>query len=199
MKKIVLLTTALFMVATITFAQDGAKEAADYGVSAGFSPFGFSVSLVYNKTAKTSVFVTAGGFPTSSSPFTPNIEGIGDDYDLESGSAWMGIFVNHRPFEDNDWFRVITGIGIGSITNTLTETSGDEYTINYLENPVGYVGLGVGQRAVKGFTLGFDLGFLFGAGPQILGPDAAKIEAIGGSALFGSVLPNLQVNLGYGF
>ena len=50
MKKIVLLTTALFMVATITFAQDGAKEAADYGVSAGFSPFGCSVFFHIIKT-----------------------------------------------------------------------------------------------------------------------------------------------------
>ena len=61
------------------------------------------------------------------------------------------------------------------------------------------MGVGFGQRAVKGFTLGFDIGFLFGAGPEISGPDAAKIEAIGGSTFFGSVLPNLQINVGYGF
>ena len=200
MRKYLLLLTCLALTVSLSYSQDNAKEAADYGISGGFSPFGLSLSMSYNKSAKTTFNVTLGGFPTSSAPFSPDIDGLGE-YDLESGSSWMGIFMNHRPFEDSDWFRINTGIGIGNIENTITETEdgGGVYTANYKENPVGYVGVGFGQRPVKGFIVGFDVGFLFGAGPVISGPDAAKAAAIGESPFFGNVLPNLQLNLGYGF
>lgn len=197
MKKIILLTTAMFFCASYIIAQDEATTA-DYGVSVGFSPFGLSVSLAHNISAQTSVYVTAGGFPTADAPFSPTIDGFGD-YDLVSGSSWMGFFLNHRPFEDSDWFRINTGIGIGNIENTLTDASGAEYTANYKENPVAYLGVGFGQRPVEGFTFGLDVGLLFGAGPVIAGPDPAKVDAIGESPFFGNILPNFQLSVGYGF
>lgn len=199
MKKLILLTTSLCLITVLSFAQEDAKAPADYGISAGFSPFGFSVSFARNISAKTSIYVTAGGFPTSEAPFSPSIDGLGD-YTLESGSSWMGFFLNHRPFEDSDWFRINTGLGIGNIENTITDdASGEVYTANYTENPVAYLGVGFGQRAVEGLTFGVDVGMLFGAGPVITGPDAAKVAAIGDSPFFGNILPNFQLTLGYGF
>lgn len=198
MRKLIILTTALFVLSAAAYAQDDASAPADYGVSVGFSPFGFSISLAHNISAQTSIFVSAGGFPTSSAPFAPSIDGLGD-YDLESGSSWMGVFINHRPFEDSDWFRINTGIGIGNIENTITDAAGEVYTVNYKENPVGYLGVGVGQRPVEGFTFGLDIGLLFGAGPVISGPDSAKASAIADSPFFGKILPNFQLTAGYGF
>ena len=52
------------------------------------------------------------------------------------------MFINHRPFADADWIRLGTGIGVGTIKNTLSsEGSSDLYQADYEGNIVGYVGV----------------------------------------------------------
>ena len=201
MKKIIAALICLSMSNQNAFAQQGEKQFAEYGASIGVSPFGGSLNFQYNKNKKTSFFVSLGGLPESKSFITPSIDGL-DEIELNGKSSWMGFFLNHRPFNKADWFRVNMGIAIGSIENTITEIlpgGGGEYSVNYKTSPVGYFGLGVGQRTYKGITFGFDLGLLYGGGPEITGPDPDKIEAISNSNFFSNVLPNLQLSLGYNF
>ena len=176
-----------------------ADDHADYGVNVGFSPFGGSVGLSYNHTASTSINVAFGGSPAIDAPFKLDIDGT--EYTQNGGSSWMGFFVNHRPFAESQWFRVQTGIGIGGIEGTLTNDAGDEYDVEYNENPVGYVGVGFGNGTAEGFTFGFDIGGLFGSGPVItvVEGDGADLEDIQDNAFFGNILPNAQLTVGYNF
>ena len=36
----------------------------------------------------------------------------GNKYDIEVSNSWVGAFVNHRPVDGADWFRLVAGIGI---------------------------------------------------------------------------------------
>ena len=199
---------AVALIAATTFSlgsqaqDDDAKDMASYGVSVGISPFGPSVGFSHNLSEKTTIQVGVGAFS-------------GDNpVDQEIGSAtfagtaetnWMGIFVNHRPFEDYDWIRFNVGIGIGGIEGTLTDVNNANhaYAIRYDNNPVGYVGIGFGSRPVKGVTVGFDIGGLHTSGADITPTgtetDAAVMDEIPNTLGYGRVLPNLQLSVGYGF
>ena len=175
-----------------------ADEAADYSVSIGVSPFGGSLNFGHNVSEKNTINIAMGGLPG----MEMDLEIDGKDYTVDGSSAWMGAFVNHRPC-DNDWFRFVFGLGIGKIQNDISDKNGNAYEANYTENPVGYLGLGFGQRPVKGFVYGLDLGWLTTAGPNVAqtkgdaNPDA--VDAISDHMFFGSGLPNAQVTLGWGF
>ena len=68
---------------------------------------------------------------------------------------------------------------------------------DFAQYTVGYVGVGVGGRAVQGFTMGFDMGWLQTSGPEIHmveGSGENASDAIGDNMMFGSVLPNLQLS-----
>ena len=200
MKKIIFALACVGLLNNSAIAQKGDKEFAKYGVSLAVSPFGGSLNFGYNKNEKTSINIALGGLPESKSFITPSIDGMGD-IELRGESAWMGVFLNHRPFENINWFRVNVGLGIGAINNTITEAgSSDEiYNVDYNSSPVGYFGVGVGQRTYKGLTFGFDLGALYTSGPDISGPDAEKVKAIRDNSFFSSVLPNAQLSIGYNF
>jgi len=178
-----------------------AGEKADYGVNLGFSPFGGSVGLGYHHTDKTTVQVVFGGAPAMEAPLKLTLDG--DEYTPNIGSAWMGFFVNHRPLDNAQWLRVNTGIGMGNIKGTVSsDKNDDEYAVEYSENPVGYLGLGVGAGTSKGIFYGFDMGALFTGGPDIV-PDANNkkdvSEDLGDTLGFGSVQPNIQLTVGYNF
>lgn len=199
---------AVALIAATTFSRssqaqdDDAKDMASYGVSVGISPFGPSVGFSHNLSEKTTIQVGVGAFS-------------GDNpVDQEIGSAtfagtaetnWMGIFVNHRPFDEYDWIRFNVGIGIGGIEGTLTDVNNANhaYAIRYDNNPVGYVGIGFGSRPVKGVTVGFDIGGLHTSGADITATgtetDAAVMDEIPNTLGYGRVLPNLQLSVGYGF
>ncbi|OUT69501.1 MAG: hypothetical protein CBB76_08085 [Crocinitomicaceae bacterium TMED16] len=202
MKRIIFALACVGLLNNAAVAQKGEKEQAQYGVSLGVSPFGGSLNFQYHKNNKTSFSVSLGGLPETESFIEPNIDGM-DEIELRGESAWMGMFLNHRPFENMDWFRVNLGIAIGAINNTITETlpgsPGGVYNIDYVSAPVGYFGVGVGQRTQKGITFGFDLGLLYGSGPEVSGPDEAKVQAIRDNSFFSSVLPNIQFSVGYNF
>ncbi len=181
---------------------DTTKETASYGVSVGISPFGPSLGFSHNLSEKTTVQVSVGAF-SGDNPVDQEIGGA-----TFSGTAetnWMGIFVNHRPFEDYDWIRFNVGIGIGGIEGTLTDVNNvnHSYAILYDNNPVGYVGIGFGSRPVKGVTVGFDIGGLHTSGADITSTgtdsDAAVMDEIPNTLGYGRVLPNLQLSVGYGF
>jgi hypothetical protein len=203
MDKIMMIRTLAALVAVSALAAPPAHAAkkADYGVNLGFSPFGGSLGLAYHHTKRTTLQVTVGGAPAMDAPF--GLELDGDEYTQNGGSAWMGFFVNHRPFAEAKWLRVNTGIGIGNIEGTVTnDDNGDEYAVEFSENPVGYIGLGVGAGTGKGMVYGFDIGGLFTGGPSITpAADNEKnvLEDLEDSAFFGSVLPNVQVTVGYNF
>ena len=201
MKKIIFTLAIVGIFNNVAIAQNEEKESAQYGASIGISPFGGSLNFQYHKNEKTSFSVSLGGLPESKSFITPDIDGM-DEIELNGKSSWMGFFLNHRPFEKMNWFRVNMGIGIGSIENTITEIlpgGGGDYTVDYKSSPVGYFGVGVGQRTFKGLTFGFDLGLLYGSGPEVSGPDADKVEAIRNNSFFSNVLPNIQFSIGYNF
>ena len=174
---------------------------AQYGVNIGLSPFGATLNASVNTSQKTTITATLGGAPMANAPFTPTIEGV--EYEFEAGSSWTGVFFNHRPCENADWFRVNTGIGFGRIKQSLDDGNGNTYTANYTENPVGYFGIGAGLRPVQGFQYGFDLGLLHTGGPTVVrtgGTDDDATQDIANDFLVGtSTLPNLQISLGWGF
>ena len=178
-----------------------ADDHADYGINVGYSPFGYSGALIYNHTASTSINVAFGGLPAAESFIKVSVDG--DDYTNDGGASWMGVFVNHRPFEESQWFRVSTGIGIGGIQGELeNDSNGDKYDYEFNENPVGYIGIGFGNGTAEGFTFGFDMGALFGSGPEVTpvgDADAEAVDDIKGSLGFGNILPNAQVTVGYNF
>jgi hypothetical protein len=192
----VVATLALALVASApAFAGD---EPAKYGINVGASPFGGSLNLGYHYSEKNTLNISMGGLPG----MEMDLEIDGKDYTVEASSAWMGAFFNHRPC-NNDWFRLVVGLGIGSISNEITDNNGNAYEANYNENPVGYLGMGFGQRPVKGFLYGLDLGILQTAGPAVAqtkgDANANAVDAISENMMFGPILPNAQVTLGWGF
>ena len=195
--------TLLFFIAGPAFAEEAATPSsnfAEYGVHVGVSPFGGALSFSYNSNSKTSWYWTLGGLPTAAE-IDLDIEGT--DYKVKSQSSWVGFFINHRPIPKAQWFRVVGGVGFGRIQNELTDDNDNRFEANYTENPVGYLGIGFGSRPVKGFTIGFGLGWL-----QTGGPAVTQVEGTGGEQavddisehyFFGSALPNAQLTLGWGF
>ena len=183
------------------FAQDQAgadSNFAKYTLLAGGSPFGGSLTFAVNQSPKTTYQFTLGGAPAGL--FKMEGAEIGDNkYDIEGNSSWVGGFISHRPIDSAQWFRLMAGVGFGNIENEITAEDGSVYNANYTENPVGYLGLGFGGGTNKGFVWAFDLGWLQTAGPQVSGPDAAVVEDIKDHWMFGKVLPNMQLSLGYGF
>ncbi|MCH1588582.1 MAG: hypothetical protein L7S02_05240 [Flavobacteriales bacterium] len=197
MKHFVTLCAAALVLGFSAFAQEDGSDFAEYGVGLGISPFGPSVQFVHNFTPKTSLFVGVGAF-SGDNPVAPEIGG--STFDATGETQWVGFFLNHRPFEDADWFRFNAGIGIGGIEGELTDQADATHTYNvrYQNNPVGYVGVGVGSRAKQGITVGFDLGMLHTGGPTITGTGDLA-EEVGDTFGYGRVLPNLQLSVGYGF
>tara|TARA_Y100000385_G_scaffold286427_1_gene348416 strand:+ start:223 stop:843 length:621 start_codon:yes stop_codon:yes gene_type:complete len=206
MKKIysIFAATVLFVATSSTIhAQDeGAKEFAAYSAGLGISPFGPSLNFSHNLSEKTTVNVGIGAF-SGDNPIAQEIGGA--TFDGTAATNWMGIFLNHRPFEDYDWLRFNVGIGIGGIEGTLTDQADENhtYSILYDNNPVGYVGVGFGSRPVKGFTVGFDIGGLHTSGGDVTATgsamDQAVMDEIPNTLGYGRVLPNLQLSVNYGF
>ena len=160
------------------------------------SPFGGALNFGYNKNKRTSLVVAFVEPPGRRQ------HGHRDrqrHYSVEGGTSWMGAFWNHRPLKEADWFRTNVGVATGQITNEITDKDGNLYKANYRNNPVGYVGVGFGNRVKEGFLIGFDMGALFTPGPQVSGADPDTVAAIEDHFLFGPVLPNGQLTLGWGF
>ena len=203
MKKTILLLITVFSI-SIANAQNETKEFANYSIGMSFSPFGGSLGFGYNLSPKTTFQASIGGF-NGSAPISPEYNSY--KYDVESSSSWVGMFVNHRPFEDSDWFRLGTGVGVGKIENKLTNTNNanDVYHANYDGNIVAYVGVGVGSRPVKGLQFGFDLGVLSTGGATVfsnrenIAPENKVLNEIEDDSFFGSLLPNVQLNVSWGF
>ena len=195
----ILAAMSLALAATPALADDHPEDFAQYGVSLGGSPFGGSASFIYNVNKKTSYLFTFGGAAGGSL----DLEIGGNDYTVKSSSAWTGVFLNHRPIDSAEWFRLVAGLGVGSIENELEGESGKVFQADYNENPVGYSGLGFGFDTSKGFQWGVDIGLLFTSGSevrQVAGDvDVAATEDIADFFLFGNVLPNFQLTLGWGF
>ena len=196
---------ALLCAATTTAVQaqeDTAKEFATYGVGIGISPFGPSLNFTHNLSEKTTLNVGIGAF-SGDNPVAQEIGGV--TFDGTGATNWMGLFLNHRPFADYDWFRFNVGIGIGGIEGTLTaqDDENHSYSILYDNNPVGYVGIGFGSRPVKGFTFGFDMGGLHTSGGDVTSTgttvNAEVMDEIPNTLGYGRVLPNLQLSVAYGF
>lgn len=202
------LSFAVALIAATSFSlscqaqDDNAKSTASYGVSVGVSPFGASLGLSHNLSEQTTVQVSIGGF-SGDNPVDTEIGGA--TFSGTGETSWMGIFVNHRPFEDYNWLRFNVGIGIGGIEGTLTDVNNANhaYAIRYDDNPVGYVGIGFGSRPVEGITVGFDIGGLFTSGADITATgtetDTAVMDEIPNTFGYGRVLPNFQLSVGYGF
>lgn len=197
MKHVVLVFAAALIACSTSFAQENSSEFAEYGVGIGISPFGPSLNLTHNISEKTSLFVGLGAF-SGDNPASAEISGV--TFDATGETNWIGFFINHRPFEDANWFRVNTGIGIGGIEGTLTDQADANHTYNvrYQNNPVGYLGVGFGAKPVQGIQVGFDIGALHTGGPNITGTGDLASD-IGDTFGFGRVLPNFQLSVSYGF
>lgn len=197
MKHAVLVLAATLVACCPSFAQEESSDFAEYGVGLGISPFGPSLNLTHNLSEKTSLFVGIGAF-SGDNPVSPEISGV--TFDATGETNWVGFFINHRPFDDADWFRINTGIGIGGIEGTLTDQADANHTYNvrYQNNPVGYLGVGFGAKPVKGIQVGFDIGLLHTGGPNITGTGDLAGD-IGDTFGFGRVLPNFQLSVSYGF
>lgn len=194
-----LIVLSLLVSQPVFAGDDEGSDFAQYSVNMGGSPFGGSVSFAYNESSKTSWLFVLGGLPG----LTLEQDIDGTTYTVDASSSWVGCFLNHRPFENADWFRIVAGLGIGTIENELEDESGNRYSANYKENPVGYLGIGFGARPVKGFDIGLDIGWLQTSGSvvnQVEGEAKAKeVKSISNHFLFGSALPNVQFTVGWGF
>ena len=181
-----------------------------FGVLLGISPFGGSMTFSRHTSSKTTWQCAIGGNPEGKFP----VDVAGQAYTLRTTSSWVGWFVNHRPVTSAPWFRVVTGFAIGNIRHRLNDGSGNIFAVDYKESPVGYVGLGTGTGTKRGFTIGFDVGWLQSAGPTVSFDRGPSTEATGAlsatekrrrtdqiadSFFFGSFMPNIQVGLGYNF
>lgn len=196
-----MITCLLFQ--SYAFADDHKSEEgsdfAKYAVNFAISGFGASGNFQYNVSKKTS-YVFAMGMFNGNAPFDPDINGI--SYKVSGSTNWVGGFVNHRPVEGAEWFRLVAGIGMGNIQNEVEDDAGNAYKVNYNENPIGYLGVGFGGEAKKGFIWGFDLGLLHTARPMIqrtggMGEDESA--QLADYWLFGGLLPNIQLTVGWGF
>ncbi len=204
--KFLQISLALLLAAVFTLdasaQDDSAKEVAEYNVSIGISPFGPSLGFSHHLSAQTTVQVSLGAF-SGDNPVDQEIGGTTFSGNAETN--WMGIFLNHRPFEDYDWIRFNVGIGIGGIEGNLidVDNANHSYNVRYDNNPVGYVGIGFGGRPVKGLNFGFDIGGLHTSGGDITATgtdiDTEVMEEIPNTLGYGRVLPNIQLTLGYGF
>jgi hypothetical protein len=196
----ILLSTALAFASLGTAqAEDSSSDFAQNTIIVGGSPFGGSVNYNYSFNQKTTFQASFGGLPSLD---LMSVEIDGTSYDLNAKASWMGAFINHRPVENAQWFRINMGFAVGTIRNTLTDADGNSYKVEYRENPVGYVGIGFGYRPIKGFQYGFDIGGLFGAGANVypdVGNTSDAADEIAQSSLFGDILPNMQVGVGWGF
>lgn len=201
-----MIRSLLCLVAVSLFAiqpavADEAKDSnfADYTVLVGGSPFGYSFTFAANQSRKTSYNFSIGGLPG----LEMEQEIGGNDYDTEASSSWMGAFITHRPIDGAEWFRLQAGIGLGQIENVLTyeDDMGEtqEITANYTENPVAYMGIGFGADTSKGFQWAVDIGLLQTAGPVVDGGSEARRKDVEDFWMYGNILPNFQINLGYGF
>ena len=178
------------------------SDFARYSVNLSASLFGPAANFGYNLNRKTTFVFGMGGF-SGDAPIEPK---IGDKtYKMSGDASWVGFFVNHRPIKDAKWFRVVAGLGIGNIENDLEDTAdvNKTYKVVYNENPVGYLGVGFGVEAKKGFLWGVDIGFLQTGGAAITqtgtASSAETIDEFKDNWMFGSVLPNFQFSLGWGF
>ena len=189
---------SLMLVGASALADDHPGDFAQYSVSMSGSPFGGSFNFGYNASEKTTYLFSLGGLPG----LEMDQEIGGTDYTVDSSSAWMGAFIQHRPFEGAKWFRLAAGLGIGSIENELKDDAGNTFVADYNENPVGYTGIGFGYEPVAGFIWGVDIGMLFTSGSEVRlieGDDVGAVADIADHFLFGNILPNIQVSLGWGF
>ena len=187
----------------LSFSQDEKateSEFADYAVGISLSPFGGAIGFTHNWNPKTSFKAALGGF-SGTAPINPTIDGV--EYDVDNSTSWMGMFINHRPFEDKDWFRLGTGIGIGTIKNTLSsDGSSDTYLENNVGNVVGYVGIGFGGRPKKGLVYGLELGLLSTSGANVTplnGGSAETAAKIADDSFFSPLLPLIQLGVSWGF
>ena len=101
-----------------------------------------------------------------------------------------------------DWFRVVAGVIVGNITLEIDDTQGNEYIAEHNRSPVFYTGVGVGNRPLKGFLIGFAIGMVTSTGTTVEPVEngtKAQLDALSDSWRFGNVMPNLQLTLGYGF
>ena len=193
-----ILSLSLMLVGASALADDHPSDFAQYSVSMSGSPFGGSFNFGYNASEKTTYLFSLGGLPG----LEMDQEIGGTDYTVDSSSAWMGAFIQHRPFDGAKWFRLAAGLGIGSIENELKDDAGNTFVADYNENPVGYTGIGFGFEPVAGFIWGVDIGMLFTSGSEVRlveGDDVAAVADIADHFLFGNILPNIQVSLGWGF
>lgn len=193
-----LVVAAMSLSSVALAAESKDSNFSQYSLSASFSPFGGSFNVGYNANVKTTWQFSIGGF-AGEAPFKPEIEGT--EYTIDGSTNWVGVFLNHRPIQGSEWFRFVAGIGFGNIQNEVDDGNGNVYGVDYTENPVGYLGIGFGAEVKKGFIWGFDIGLLHTGGPTVysISGDSAALEDIKDSALFGSVLPNAQLTLGWGF
>ena len=60
-------------------------------------------------------------------------------------------------------------------------------------------GFGFGGRPKKGLILSADLGLLSTSGAKVTGPDPMIANEIADDAFFGSILPNIQFGIAWGF
>ena len=142
----------------------------------------------------------ATGMFSGDAPFKPEIGGT--EYTVSSKTSWVGFFVSHRPIDKAEWFRITAGVGVGNIENDLEDSDGNTYSAIYNENPVAYLGLGFGMEAKKGLLWGVDIGMLQTGGSTVGktgGNGMDESQTIRDNWMFGSVLPNFQVTLGWDF
>lgn len=209
MKKILIYVVCMLISLPAILAQKTEKEFASYGAGIGISPFGFGLNLTHNFNSKTSLNLGIGGAPETDVPdgFIPDDNALGDVEMWRSTSSWMGMFLTHRPFDNANWFCVNFGLGIGSIENDLEIHSDDgtheEYSADYNENPVGYLGFAARTGNVKGIQFGFELGALYTSGGEVMpvhgtSDNHERMEAIEDN-LVPSLLPNIQLTISYGF
>ena len=123
--------TATFLAFSFAIQPALADEAKDpnfarYSVSGSFSPFGGSLNFGYNSCKKTSYQFSIGGFPEAEAPFKVEVDG--SEYTVKGSSSWAGAFVQHRPVEGSEWFRLVFGFGVGQIKNSLDDGNGNTYT-----------------------------------------------------------------------
>jgi hypothetical protein len=193
-----LVSVSFFVGQTAVAKEKKDSNFSEYGVNVAFSPFGGAINFNYNSSTKTSWQFGFGGAPELFE-MEADIEDV--TYKLKGSSAWTGMFLNHRPIEKAQWFRLVAGLGFGKIENNIKDDKGNHYRVSYTENPVAYCGIGFGVDTTKGFKVGFDLGMLYtgGASVDVVKGDGAAAEDIRDYWMFGSVLPNAQITLGYNF